>query len=176
MANTSPYVGNIISHDPHPLIVPGKFAAGSSQAVERGDILELTGSTNTEWVPIDSDFAGDANIAVSAVEIQSGDLAGYYGIIVPRPGDVFEFEYASATNPSLGDSVYYSAAQKVASSGSNAIGYVCGWGHYPYPQGFKAINGAAAPDQGTTIKTISKVRIAFLPAVSYYEALFGPLA
>ena len=41
-----------------PLFWPGKFQAGSSQAIKMGEILELTAGGNTQWVPIDSDFAG----------------------------------------------------------------------------------------------------------------------
>lgn len=152
-------------------IALGKFAAGSSQAIKRGEILELTGNTNTEWVPIDSDFSMSANIAVAAEEILSGDPAGYYEIYTPRPGDVFQFELATAAAVAVGASLYYSSSEKVTTSGSNAIGKACGQEHYPSKQHHLA--SGELGDQGTTIKSTSYVEMTFTKAASYYAALEG---
>ena len=176
MANLSPYLGNVISHDPLPLVRLGLVAAAS--AIEKGDIVEYTGNSNTEWVVIDSDFAGDANVAVMNEEVRTDDALGYYELIVPRPGDIFEFTLVTAGNPLLGAGLYWvSDGDGLAESGSNILCRVADDAHYP-KQNHVAINGAGAPDEGVTIPNTAngKVIVAFLPAVSYYEAIFGPLA
>lgn len=152
-----------------PLVILGNFAAGTTAAIKRGELIEFTGNTNTEWVPMDSDFAGNSNVAVAHEEIKSGDRAGYYEIIVPRPGDVFEFELATAAAPVLGASLYYSTSEKLATSGSNALGYVAGQAHYPNRQGHLADD--ASPDQGTTVRTVSHIEMTFKEAVSYLKVI-----
>ena len=166
--NKATWVGNLDGAT-EPLIMLGKFKAGADQAIKRGELLELTGDTNTTWVPMDSDFDGAGNMAIANEEIKSGDRAGYYEIIVPRPGDVFEYAYDSATNPSAGDAVYWSDSQTVASSGTNGLGTVVGQEHYPDKQGHLADD--ASGDAGTTIRNTSYVRFTFDLTGSYYAAL-----
>lgn len=168
MANKSPWIRNLNGAQ-SPLILLGKFAAGSSQTIDRGDILELTGATNTEFVPIDSDFSMDNDIAIANEQIKSGDRAGYYEVIVPRPGDVFEFELSAAASPAIGDAVYYNAAQKVATSGSNILGRVVGQDHYPLKQGHLADDAGA--DAGTTIRSTSFVQVLIDEAASFWGLL-----
>lgn len=153
-----------------PLILPGNFAAGSSQAVKMGEILELTGNSSTEWVPMDSDYSMDSDVAVAAVEIKSGDLAGYYPIIVPRPGDVFRFALAAAGNSSLGTSLYWSDSETVTvTTGSNILGTVAGHSHYPQMQGHASDD--ASVDQGTTILSVSTVDMVFEESNSFYSLI-----
>jgi hypothetical protein len=152
-----------------PLIIRALFGVAGVVAVKRGELLEFTGNTNTEFVPMDSDFAGNSNMAVANEEIKSGDRAGYYEIIVPRPGDIFEFELAAAAAPVLGASLYWSTSQKLATSGSNALGYVAGQAHYPAKQGHLADD--ASPDSGTTVRTVSFVEMTFKEAVSYLKVV-----
>lgn len=159
-----------------PVCVPGNFAAGSSQAIKRGELLELTGNSNTEWVPMNSDFSMAENVAIAACEIKSGDLAGLYPIIIPTPGDVFEFTLLStdAQNPAIGTAVYYSSSEQVTTTaGSNILGNVAGWGHYPYPQGHAADD--ASVDRGTTRRNVDggKVQITIENTNSYAHALQG---
>ena len=161
-------------HITGPLVMPGNFAAGSSQAIKRGELLELTGNSNTEWVPIDSDFAMSGNVAIAACEIKSGDLAGFYPIIVPRPGDVFEYTLLSSDSqaPALGAAVYYSSSEQVTTTaGSNQLGDVVGFGHYPFPQGHAADD--ASVDRGTTKRNLEggKVHITIKSSCSYYAAV-----
>lgn len=158
-------------HITEPLIVPGNFAAGTSVPVKRGEILELTGNTNTEWVPMDSDYNMAANVAIAAEEIKAGDPTGYYKIIVPRPGDVFEFELDAADDLALGTALYWSSSEKVTdTAGTNIIGNVAGWTHYAsiYPNNH-AESGAAT--KGVTIGTQLKVHLTFQPSNSYYSAI-----
>jgi predicted RecA/RadA family phage recombinase len=151
-----------------PLIMRGKFQAGDTQAIKRGEILEFTGDTNTAWVPIDSDFAMDSNVCIANEEIKAGDRAGYYEVIVPRPGDVFEFDLAAAGATAVGTALYYSSSEAVTvSAGSNIIGYAVGQEHYPQKQGHLADD--ASGDAGTTIKSISVVRMVFTRAASLWS-------
>lgn len=147
-----------------PLRVRGKFQAGATQAIKQGEILELS---STNWIPLDADQAMAGIIAVADVEIRSGYRAGFYNLIVPRDGDVFEYALAAASNPALGASLYWSDSQTVTvTAGTNVLGYVVGDAHLP-EQGLYPPD----PDGGTTIKTISSVLMVFKKAVSYYAAL-----
>lgn len=179
-SNTARWVKNLNGeHITGPLVVLGKFAAGSSQAIKKGELLELTGNTNTEWVPLDSDFdmsaaAGSGGkVAIAACEIKSGDLAGYYPIIVARPEDVFEFTLLStdAQNPAAGTAVYYSSSETVTTTaGTNIVGNVCQFSHYP-KQGFAS--DQASVDAGATLRNVSggKVHITIQESNSYFSAL-----
>jgi predicted RecA/RadA family phage recombinase len=149
---------------PGPLVMLGLFKAGSTQAIKRGEILEFT----NDWVPIDSDFAMDSEICVAHEEIKAGDRAGYYEIIVPRPGDVFEFDLATAGATAVGTALYYSSSEAVTvSAGSNIIGYAVGQEHFPQKQGHLADD--ASGDAGVTIKSISVVRMVFTRAASLWS-------
>ena len=177
--NNYRYVGNLLGLGT-PMTVPGKFAAGASQAIKMGEILELTGTGNTLWVPLDSDFDMSAalgsggKVAIAACEIKSGDTAGFYPVYPIRPGDVWEFDLLAtdAQNPSVGTPVYYSSSEKVTTTeGTNIIGKVSGFEHYPQLQGHASDD--ASFDRGTTIKNVAggKVRITFEESNTYYSAL-----
>jgi predicted RecA/RadA family phage recombinase len=160
-------------HITEPLIIPGSVQAGATQAIKRGELLELTGDTNTKWVPMDSDFAMAENVAIAACEIKSGDPAGYYPIIAPRPGDVFEFALDAADDLALGTPVYYSSSEAVTdTAGTNIVGNVAGWTHYSaiYPQNFAE---SGAPAKGTTIGTQSRVHITIENTNSIFHAIQG---
>jgi len=167
--NQMRWVGNLDGAS-EPRVMLGKFQAGATQAIKRGELLELTGDTNTAWVPLDSDFGMNSNVAIANEEIKSGDRAGYYEIIVPRPGDIFEFDLAAAGNDGAGTAVYYSDSETVTvTAGSNVLGYIVGQEHYPDKQGH--LTDDASGDAGTTIRSVSKARIAIKAACSYYSAL-----
>jgi hypothetical protein len=174
MGNVNRFRGSFyFGADVGPLVMPGKFAVGTTAEIEIGDLIELTGNSNTEWVAMNSDFAGNANVAVAHADLDSGDRAGYYPIEVPRPGDYWEYPLLAAANPSLGAAVFWSAKQVVKDSGSNTLGHVVSHDHYPYPQQHLTRGGIV--DLGTTIRNTNHVNIKILPAASYWEAL-GPLA
>lgn len=166
--NRVAWVGNLYGAK-EPLIMLGNFAAGSTAAIKRGEIIELTGNTNTEWVPLDSDFDPAGNLAVMNEEIKASDRAGYYEIIVPRPGDIFEFELAAAAATVLGAELFYSTSQKLAASGTNEIGVSVGQENYPQKQGH--LTDEPSGDAGTTIRSQSYVRMHFKLAGSYYAFL-----
>lgn len=148
-----------------PLIWLALFQAGATAAIKRGEILEFTGDTNTAFVPIDSDFAMNSNVAIANEEIVSGDRAGYYEVIVPRPGDVFEFDLAAAGATAYGTALYFSSSEAVTiTAGTNIIARSVGQEHYPLKQGH--LTKDAAGDSGTTIRSVSKVQMVFLDAVS----------
>jgi len=166
--NKSPFVKNLISGSNEPLIMMGLFQAGATQAIKAGEILEFTGDTNSKFVPWDSDADITVGIAVAACEIKSGDRAGYYPIIVPRPGDVFEFALATAAATALGTSLYYSDSQTFAASGSHVMAFAAGDFHYP-EQGHAADD--ASGDAGTTIKTRGIVHVTFKISRSWWTVL-----
>ena len=151
-----------------PFIMLGLFQAGSTKAIKRGEILEKTAVTNTRWVPMDSDFAGAANVAVANEEIKSGDRAGYYEIMVPRPGDVFRFELAAAAAVTVGTAYYWSDSETLKSSGTNVLAYVAGQDNYPDKQGH--LSDDASSDSGETIRSVSYADFIFKEAVSYWKA------
>lgn len=151
---------------PDPLIILGKFQAGSTQAIKRGELLELS---STNWIPLDADQAMAGIIAIANEEIKAGDLAGYYEIIIPRPGDVFEYELAAASAIALGTALYWSSSEKVTvTAGTNIIGYAAGQEHYPQKSGH--LSDGEGFSAGTTIRSTSHVRMTFKEAVSYYKA------
>lgn len=161
------YVGNL-NGAPGPLRKKGLFQAGSAQAVKQGEILVRNGSS--QFVPISADEAMSAEVAIADSEIRSGDLAGYYDVIVPRDGDVFVVPLAAAAAPALGASLYYSGSQEVTTSGTNVLGYSVGDDHIP-AQGHKSVDGS--PDAGTTLQNTTQVLMVFKKSVSYYAALQG---
>lgn len=163
------WVRNLFGAD-GPEILYGNFAAGASVPIKRGELLELTGNTNTEWVPMDSDFNMAANVAIANEEIKSGDRAGYYEIIVPRPGDVFEYALAAAGATAVGTALYWSSSEVVTvSAGSNILGHAIGQANYPLKQGHLADDGSG--DSGTTLRSQSYVQMTVRAACSYYAAL-----
>lgn len=164
------FLYNMITGSDVPLIKLGLFQAGSTATVAKGAIIEKTAATNTKWITIDADedFTGtDDAIAVSACEIKSGDREGYYPIIVPRPGDVFEAPLATASAMAVGTALTYSSGTAVTTGGTYPIGYACGQDNYPTEQGH--LTDDASPDSGTTVKSTSYVQFTFKTAVSYYK-------
>lgn len=153
--NQSRWVKNLFGAT-GPLLLPGLFGAGSTTAIKRGELLELTNTGNTIWVPMDSDYdmsaaAGSGGkVMIANEEVKSGDLAGWRLAIAPRPGDVFRFELLSTDtqNPAIGTAVYWSSSEIVSTTaGTNIIGHIVGFGHYPI-QGHQADD--ASVDKGTT--------------------------
>lgn len=164
-ADMTVFKGSMFGHT-EPYEIKGLFAAGSSQAVKRGEILTVASGT---WTPLASDTSMSAVIGFAAEEIKAGDRAGYYRVIVPRPGDIFELPLATAAAVAFGANLYYSTSQKLTTSGSNQLGSAVGDEHYPALQGHLADDGS--PDAGTTIKSTSYVRFTVKASVSYYAAL-----
>lgn len=164
--NQARWVGNMYGAT-EPMIRLGNFQAGSTQAIKMGEILEFTGATNTAWVPIDSDFSMSGNVCVANEEIKSGDRAGFYEVIVPRPGDIFEYDLAAAGSTAYGTALYYSSSEAVTvTTGSNILGYACGQEHYPKKQGH--LSDGEIHDAGTTIRSQSKVRMTFSATASLF--------
>lgn len=170
MATNKParWVGNI-NGALEPFTYLGLFQSGDTMAVKRGELLEFTGNGNTAWVPIDSDLAANSNLAIANEEIKAGDRAGYYEVIMMRPGDIFEFDLASASAIAYATALYFSDSETFATSGSNIIGYSIGQDHYPQKQGHLVDD--ASGDSGTTIRSTSTVKMIFREAVSIYSLL-----
>jgi len=164
------FLHNMITGSTVPLKKLGLFRAGADQAVAVGEILEKTYSTNTTFEPLDSDYdmtGTDDAVALACEEIKSGDRAGYYEVIVPRPGDVFEAPLAAASAITIGSALYYSSSTALTTSGYYPIGYVCGMDNYPSKQGHASDD--ASVDSGTTVKSTSYVQFTFKESVSYFK-------
>lgn len=166
--NSCKYIRNVYGA-PGPYLVEGKFGTGAAAPIDQFELLELTGNTNTEWVPMDSDFAASKNVAVSNGRRISGDLAGYQPIIVPRPGDIFEVTLDAAAAPAPGTALYWSADGKLTpTAGSNIMAYTVDDSAIP-EQGSQSVSPSL--DAGTTLRSKPTVRCMFVAAVSYFAAL-----
>lgn len=164
------FLYNMITGSTTPLKKLGLFAAGSTQTVAVGEIIEKTNTGNTIFEPIDSDYdmTGTVDpVALACEEIKAGDRAGYYEVIVPRPGDVFEAPLAAAAAVTIGSALYYSSSTALTTSGTYPIGYVCGMDNYPTKQGHLADD--ASPDSGSTVRSTSYVQFTFKEACSYFQ-------
>lgn len=167
-SNNVRWVGNLRGAT-GPLIRRGKFAAGASQAIKKGQIIQRTGTSNTEWVPIASDNAMAADVAIANEEIKSGDLAGYYELIIPRPDDIFEYALATAAAIAVGADLFYSDSETVKATGTFKLGQSVGEEHYPDFQ--RHMSDGNTSDATTTIASTSYVRMTFAAHVSYFAAL-----
>jgi hypothetical protein len=148
-----------------PFKFPLKFDAGANQTVKTGEILDTSGSF---VAPLASDKSMTSIIAVADIEIRSGDLAGYRLAIIPQPGDLFELDLSAAAAPAVAAALYYNTSQKLATSGSNIIGYVQDESMIPL-QGSQSVNPSY--DAGTTLRTVSRVLFCFKQSVSYWNGL-----
>ena len=166
------YVGNM-SLDPDgskgPLLMPGLVAAAT--VLDMGEIVELSGNSNTEWVALDSDYDMAAGspadpVAVAWQDKSATDRLGYYKLAIPRPGDLWRYTLAAAGATAIGAALYYSADKVLATSGTYIIGNSAGYDHYPDFQGRVTLD--AGPDAGTTIRNQTSVIMTFQRSVSYY--------
>lgn len=154
-----------------PRLTLGNFAAGASQAITAGQLLERTGNSDTEWVPIDADHdATSTKLAIAACDISSGDPAGLYPIVEFRPGDVFEFDLASATALAPETALYYSSPTAMATSGSNILGYSAREAPNGPGKQFRNSQGQLG-DAGTTYRSTGRCWIVFREAVSSYSLI-----
>ncbi len=156
-----------------PLTMLLKFQAGTTQAVDEGEFLELSSGN---FIPLATDKAMAGTVAISLEEIKSGDLAGYYMGLVPRPGDLFEADLLStdAQNPDRGAAVYVDGDDSVTTTaGSNVIGTVVDHDGFPMRSGHASDDASIAA--GTTIGNVpnGKVVISIKEGASYYNALFA---
>lgn len=152
-----------------PRVTLGKFQAGSTQAITKGQLLERTADTNSAWVPIDSDHdATVTKLAIAACDISAGDPAGYYPIIEFMDGDVFEADLAAASALAPETALYYSSATAVTvTAGTNIIAYTTQGPNHPGQQ-FRNSQGQLG-DKGTTFRSTNKARFIFRLAVSSYS-------
>ena len=153
-----------------PYIIQGRFAAGASQAIKDGQLIELVSS---DWTPLAGDRDLSAGVcAIAATKIESGDRAGYYPIIVPMPGDIFRFQLDASEGIAVGTALYpYGTVgeQVTNTSGTNILGAVVDDAHYP-EQGHLSVDGS--PDAGTTLRVQAHVGMSIQASNSYYSQLF----
>lgn len=164
-SNNTRYIDNIY-HKSAALEIPGLLKAGSDQLIKAGEILHLdTGY----FIPLDADQSNSAILAIAACDIKVGDLAGYYPIIIPRPGDRFIFALDTANNPAITTALYYSSSEELSESGSQALGYVVDHNHYPRQT---HASESISSDAGTTLSDRSNIIMSFKLSTSYYAAIW----
>ena len=169
MSDHAFWLGNLNNEYRQPMIWKGLFQAGSTEAIEAGDILEYDG---TNWTVLDADQSMAGTIAFANEDIDSGDLAGYYEIIIPRPGDIFKVAINTNSAVVWGDELYWVSENTVTvTTGSNVLGQSVRSDHYPQFQNHlsKGILG----DNGTTIKIPSEafVHMTIDLGASYWAVL-----
>jgi len=145
-----------------PLLQRGNFQAGTTQEINRGDLLELSGGV---FVPLTSDKAMVGTVAIAAEDIKAGDLAGEYWIAVPRKLDLWEFDLATADSPARGSTIAVASATTVTTTVTNALGTV--WDHDGFPRPQNHLSSGGLVDNGTAVVNTSQVRFMILEAVSY---------
>ncbi len=171
MAKNVHWVGNLNGVS-EPLVRRCLFQAGATQAIEKGQFLEFTGNTNAAFVPLDSDYdmSSAHDVAISKEKVEDGDRAGYYDVIIPRPGDLFECDLAAAGANAEGTDVYYDGDDSVTiTAGTNIIGKIVGLEHYPPKMAHLASGDIGNP--GVTIRSVSKCIICIEESNSYYARL-----
>ena len=149
-----------------PWVVLAKFLSGTTQAIKKGEILEYTADTNAAFTPIDSDYnmATSSDLAIANQDINAGDAAGYYEVILPREGDIFAYDLAAASGTAPGTALYFSSSEKLTvTAGTNIIAYTFDWRNFP-KQGHASL---AEPDAGTSLKSATKYYVTFRKAVSF---------
>lgn len=174
MATAPRWIKNL--YDPTlvgPMVYPGLFQAGATQAITKGALLKRTADTNTRWTPADDhDAAAGSGLALAAQEIASGDLAGYYELWIPRPGDVWEFDLAAASALAPETALYPSGTAGVVltvTAGSNIVAYSVIGSNFPGLQ--KRLSQGQTGDFGETFRSTSKVWAVFRAACSFYKTI-----
>lgn len=151
-----------------PTIVLGLFGAGATTAITLHTLLERTNTGNTIWVPIDSDHdASTTKLAIAGQAITSGDPAGFYPIIVPVAGDVFECDLAAASALAPETALYYSSATAATvTAGTNIFGYTVPGPNHPAQQ--KRNSQGQLGDSGVTFQSTNRARFVFRSSYSAY--------
>lgn len=161
-----------INGSPGPWIVNVPFQAGSSATIDEGAFLEISGGN---FIELATDKAMAGTVAISLEEIKSGDHAGYYPAIIPRPGDVFECKLATGADdqsPARGDTVFVSDKESVTTTnGSNVFGAVVDHDGMPKRSGHASDDASIA--EGTTIVNVpnNRVLIMIKEGASYFNQL-----
>jgi len=158
---------------PSPLTILEQFQAGSSQTIDEGEFLEVSSGN---FIPLATDKAMSNTVAISLEEIKTGDGAGFYPLIVPRPGDVFEADLLStdSQNPDKGTALYVDGDDSVTTTaGSNILGHV--FNHDGFPKRSGHTSDDASIGEGTTISDVASGKIQFTikEGASYWGALQG---
>ena len=147
----------------------GKFQAGTSQAIVKGDLIILSGGN---WIPLSTDTAMAGVVAIADANVVSGMLAGYYPIIIPALWDVLELALDAADNLDFGTALYVSASQVLTNdAGTNIIGHV--WDHSGFPKQQGRADLGDVADRTTTIANARTVFWTMKESVSYMNALQG---
>ena len=155
--NKSPWRMNV-GGDNKPFRVLLPVAAGSSQAIKRGEICTYSWASDAATPA----SAGNSALVIADREQKADDKARMIEFIVPRPDDVFEFDLASAAAHRLGDTFAISDSQTLAASSSNVCARQAGDDHCPNPS-----------ENDVTRRTKGTAHVLFDPGVSYWAVING---
>jgi len=147
--NKNPWRYNIFGAQPFYHFFPA--AAGSSQAIKMGEICVMANG-DTDIAPMAAVDENVNAIVIPVEEQKSTDVERFIKCIVPKYGDVFEFDLDTATQVQFGTELKWSDSQTLtASSGTDTIAVVCDLNPHQ-------------PASGATQPTVSTVRVTFLQA------------
>lgn len=134
-------------------------AAGSSQAIKRGEICYATGDAiGGAMVPVSAATDNLHAFAIADEEQAAGDAARQMWFIIPRRNDVFEFALDAATAIDFADELQINDSQTLKKSATDAIAVAVDVNYL---------------DSGTTTPTISSVLCILKNAVAGLEAMPG---
>lgn len=156
--NKSPWMLNL-GGDEKPLRVLLPVAAGSSQAIKRGEICAFDPSGD---VAAPASAATDDDLVVCDQEQKADDPARMIYFIVPRPDDVFEFALDAARAAKLGETFAVSDSQTLTYEVTNVQFRQATDQNYPLPS-----------EESTTRRSVSYVHVTVDEGVSYWAAING---
>ncbi|HNR14402.1 MAG TPA: hypothetical protein PKM59_13935 [Thermodesulfobacteriota bacterium] len=159
--NKSPWVKNIFGAT-QPLIMPGKVQAGATAVIKKGEICTYN-ETAGYFIPANAIADFVYSFAISYEEQKSADLERYIDFIIPRPGDVFEFQLDAARAAAVGDALKLTASdsQKLTyDADGNAVAFIVGFENYP--------------EFGTTLRNLSYAQVMFHAEFSYWNKIAMP--
>ncbi len=157
--NLYPWVKNLEGGDPTRLLLP--VQAGSTATIKRGEICKMGENAAGYMAPVDA--ANDTTgLAIADQEQKSDDVERMIYFIIPKPGDIFEFEMTAARAVAYGETFAISTSQKLAYATSNVVFRSGDDSNYPEPE-----------EKSITKRSVSHVRGSFDEQASYYLELTG---
>jgi len=152
--NKYPWVRNLFGRT-KPYTFMGLVQAGDTQEIKMGEICEYNG-TATYFSPVDAVADRCYSLAIAAEEQKAGAASRYMKFFGILPGDVWEFELASAAQVSIG------YALELTASNSQKLTYDADGDAVAF-----AIDNGNYPEKGTTLTSISYVQCVFNTQFSY---------
>ena len=160
--NKAPWVRNL-GGAAQPFRILVAVAAGSSQAIKKGEICKISnpGQSNEAAAPV-SGASDNTNLVVCDREQKADDKARMIEFIVPRPDDEFEFALDSARAVAVGETFAISDSETLTYATSNVVARQSSDQNAPNPS-----------ENDTTRRSASKAHVCFAEGASYWAAING---